>query len=102
MRSRVVPGSTAAAISAATLPVLLASLAFHDALKTVPYTDVMQNEQLGRLRYYVDDVMTLIEVLNEAIPAPDIDSDLIDARSGLDIVKTLHLNKRRPGAPVRR
>lgn len=93
----VVPGDRAAAIRAATLKPLLASLEFHEALKTVPYTDVMDSEELGRLRYYVDDVLALIDTIDEVIRVPDIDTDAIDPSEGLHIVKRLWLKQTRPG-----
>lgn len=102
VRGVVVPGDRAAAIRAATLKPLLASLEFHEALKTVPYSDVMNSEELGRLRYYVDDVLVLIDTIDEVIRVPDIDTDAVDPSEGLHIVKRLWLKQKRPGAPARR
>ena len=98
----VVPGDRAAAIRAATLKPLLASLEFHEALKTVPYIDVVNSEELGRLRYYVDDVLALIDTIDEVIRVPDIDTDAVDPSEGLHIVKRLWLKQPRPGAPARK
>lgn len=103
VRGQVVPGDRAVAIRAAVTKPLLASLAFHEALKTVPYTDVLNSEQLLRLRSYVDDVLSLIDAIDDAIRVPDFDtSDLFNPSDGLTVVKRLHVNKKRPGAPVRR
>lgn len=98
----VVPGDRAAAIRAATIKPLLASLAFHEALKNVPWTDLMNSEELGRLRYYVDDVLVLIDTIDEVIRVPDIDTDTFDPSDGLNIVKRLSLKQKRSGAPARK
>lgn len=97
VKGQVVPGDRAAAIRAATLKPLLASLEFHEALKSVPYADVLDSEELGRLRYYVDDVLALIDTIDEVIRVPDIDTDAIDPSEGLHVVKRLWLNQTRPG-----
>lgn len=103
VKGQVLPGAKATAIRAAVVKPLLASLAFHEALKEVPYADVLNSEELGRLRYYVDDVLSLIDVIDDAIRVPDFDtSDLFNPSDGLTVVRRLHVNKKRPGAPVRR
>lgn len=102
VKGRILPGEASAAIRTAAMPPLMAALAFHDALREVPYSDVLNNEQLNRLRGFVDDVLTLVEVINDKIPVADIDSERVHASSGLEIVRTLHLNQPRPGAPKRR
>lgn len=103
VKGQVVPGAKAAAIRAAVVKPLLASLAFHEALKEVPYADVLNSEELGRLRYYVDDVLSLIDAIDDAIRVPDFDtSDLFNPADGLTVVRRLHVNKKRPGAPARR
>lgn len=102
IKGQVVPGDRAAAIRAAVVKPLLASLAFHNALKTIPFTDVLNSEELGRLRYYVDDVLSLIDAIDEVIRVPDLDTDAFDPSDGLTVVKRLHLKQKRPGAPMRR
>lgn len=102
VKGQVVPGADATAIRAAVVKPLLASLAFHEALKTVPYTDVLNSEQLLRLRSYVDEVLSLIDAIDEVIRVPEVDTDAVDPSDGLAVVKRLHLNRKRPGAPARR
>lgn len=97
VRSVVMPGEDTAALRAAALPVMRSALAFHDALKTVPFSDVLNSQELGRLRSFVDDTLTLIETLNDRLPVADVDSDLYDASDGLEIVKRLWRGQSRPG-----
>lgn len=96
VRSVVMPGEDTAALRAAALPVMRSALAFHDALKTVPFSDVLNSQELGRLRSFVDDTLTLIETLNDRLPVADVDSDLYDASDGLEIVKRLWRGQSRP------
>lgn len=97
VRSIVMPGDDSAAIRAAALPVMLSGLAFHQALKTVPFTDVLDSAALNRLRGFVDDALTLVEAINELIPVPAVESDGVDPCDGLYIVKRLHIGETRPG-----
>lgn len=97
VRSIVMPGQDSAAIRAAALPVMAAGLAFHQALKTVPYTDVLASPELQRLRSFVDDALTLVEAINDLIPVPAIESSEVDPSDGLHIVKRLHVGRTRPG-----
>lgn len=97
VRSVVLPGEEAAALRAAALPVMSAALAFHEALKTVPYSDLLDREELARLRFFVDDTLTLVETLNDTLPVAEVVSDLYDPNDGLDsIVKRLWISKPRP------
>ena len=74
-----------------------AALAFHEALKTVTYSDLLDREELARLRFFVDDTLTLVETLNDTLPVAEVVSDLYDPNDGLDsIVKRLWISKPRP------
>lgn len=96
VRGIVMPGADSAALRAAALPVMLSGLAFHQALKTVPFEDVLNNAQLNRLRGFVDDALALVEALNELIPVAAVESDEFDPSDGLNIIKRLHVGKTRP------
>lgn len=97
VRSTVMPGERSAALRAAALPVMSAALAFHEALKGVPYSDVLDNQELARLRFFIDDTLTLVETLNDALPVAEVDSDHFQPSDGLDhIVKRLWRGDPRP------
>lgn len=95
VRSIVLPGEQSAMLRAAALPVMHAALAFHEALTTVPYSDVLSNQELARLRFFIDDTLALIEALNHTLPTAEVTSDLYDASDGLGIVKRLWLKESR-------
>ncbi len=97
VRSIVLPGEQSAMLRAAALPVMHAALAFHEALTTVPYSDVLSNQELARLRFFIDDTLALIEALNHTLPTAEVTSDLYDASDGLGIVKRLWLKESRSG-----
>ncbi|NPC41134.1 hypothetical protein [Nocardioides sp. zg-1230] len=104
VKGQVVPGDRAAAIRAAALKPLLASHAFHEALKDVHWSDVLNSQELGRLRSYVDDVLSLIEVIDEVIRVPDLSTDMFRPGENMEdgIVKRLERKQKRAGAPARR
>ena len=104
VKGQVVPGDRAAAIRAAALKPLLASNAFHEALKDVHWSDVLNSQELGRLRSYVDDVLSLIEVIDEVIRVPDLTTDKFRPGENMEdrIVKRLERKQKRAGAPARR
>lgn len=97
VRSIVMPGSDSAAIRAAALSVMVSGLAFHQALKSVPFTDVLASAELSRLRYFVDDALALVEAVNECIPVAEVQTDEVDPTDGLHIVKRLHVGRTRAG-----
>lgn len=104
VKGQVVPGDRAAAIRAAALKPLLASHAFHESLKDVHWSDVLNSQELGRLRSYVDDVLSLIEVIDEVIRVPDLSTDKFRPGENMEdgIVKRLERKQKRAGAPARR
>lgn len=97
VRSIVLPGEVSAALLSAARPVMMSALEFHDALKTVPYSDVLNSQELQRLRGFVDDVLALVETVNDTVPIANIDSDIYHASDGLEIVKRLWRGQPRPG-----
>lgn len=88
------PGADSAALRAAALPVMVSALAFHHALKEVPYEDVVASEELNRLRGFVDEALKLVEAINDIIPVADIRSEQVDPSEGLNIMKRVAIVKR--------